>query len=213
MSTWLISRALIQHASPWATRKLVGADTYFRSDSGSYRRILAIPSQKQIAANRANAKRSTGPRTELGKAGSRRNACKHGLTAATIVIDGEEPDQFDMLRADLEAEFEPRAGMERELVERLAGLMWRLRRIPAFEAALLENRCAQNAQHRHCLGEALCDDARFGDTLGKLSRHEAGLMNAYSKTLHMLLLVQSGRADQGNTRIVKAIAAPDAAPQ
>ena len=44
----------------------------------------------KIAANRRNAKRSTGPRTEAGKAISRRNALTHGLTSAKLVlIDGE----------------------------------------------------------------------------------------------------------------------------
>ena len=45
-----------------------------------------MASSRQIAANRANAKRSTGPKTEQGKARSRMNAWKHGLTAEDIVI-------------------------------------------------------------------------------------------------------------------------------
>ena len=45
-----------------------------------------MTSSKQIQANRANAKKSTGPKTEAGKARSRRNAWKHGLTAETLII-------------------------------------------------------------------------------------------------------------------------------
>ena len=45
-----------------------------------------------------------------------------------------------MLRAELEEEHNPRPGIESELVERLAVLMWRMRRIPVFEAALIELR-------------------------------------------------------------------------
>jgi hypothetical protein len=37
-------------------------------------------SDKQIAANRANAKRSTGPKTAVGKLKSSRNAYRHGLS-------------------------------------------------------------------------------------------------------------------------------------
>ena len=50
-----------------------------------------MASEKQRVANRANAKRSTGPKTETGKALSRMNAHKHGLTAETIVIGDEDP--------------------------------------------------------------------------------------------------------------------------
>src|SRR6516164_5617909 len=97
----------------------------------------------QLSANRANARQSTGPKTLSGKARSSMNACKHGLTARTVVIGEEDPAQFDALRQAFEEEFEPRSIMERELVERLAGIVWRLRRMPKFEAALIEAHCYQ----------------------------------------------------------------------
>ena len=112
-----------------------------------------MASEKQQEANRANAKRSTGPKTVAGKALSRMNAHKHGLTAETIVIGDEDPRAFDMLRAELEEEYNPRPGIESELVERLAVLMWRMRRIPIFEAALIEVRreadCFPQANGQH----------------------------------------------------------------
>src|SRR5262245_960201 len=97
-----------------------------------------MASDKQVAANRENAKRSTGPKTVAGKALLRVNAYRHGLTAKTIVIGDEDPKAFERLRADLEHEYNPRPGIESELVERLAALMWRLRRVPVLEAGLLE---------------------------------------------------------------------------
>lgn len=179
-----------------------------------------MASTKQLAANRANAKRSTGPKTEVGKAQSRMNSCTHGLTAQTIVIGDEDPNEFDILREKLEEDFHPQSGMEQELVERLSGLMWR-RRIPTFEVALIEARCddvASFARPERRIGEALIQDARYHDTLGKLSRHEAGLMNAYAKTLHMLLVLQSRRADDsGGDRVVEVLSrspnGPDASSQ
>ena len=45
----------------------------------------------QIAANRLNVQKSTGPRTPEGKAASSSNALKHGMDAASIVIPGEDP--------------------------------------------------------------------------------------------------------------------------
>ena len=58
-----------------------------------------MASNKQHEANRANAKNSTGPRTQKGKARSRLNSRKHGLAAKTLIIVGEHADDFDELRA------------------------------------------------------------------------------------------------------------------
>jgi hypothetical protein len=99
-----------------------------------------MATSKQIAANRGNARQSTGPRSEVGKERSSTNACKHGLTAESIIIGDEDPADFDRLRAALEKDFAPRTTVERELIEGLAASFWRLRRIPTFEAALLKER-------------------------------------------------------------------------
>ena len=97
-------------------------------------------SRKQLEANRANAKRSTGPKSDAGKTRSRMNALKHGFSTQEKVLEGEDADQFDALRAQLEAEFDPNSVIERELVDRLAVLLWRLRRVPVVEAALIHAR-------------------------------------------------------------------------
>src|SRR5262245_23724792 len=97
-------------------------------------------SQNQLEANRANAKRSTGPKSDAGKARSRMNALRHGFSSQQIVLEGEDADQFDALRAQLEAEFDPNSVVERELVDRLATSLWRLRRVPVLEAAVIRAR-------------------------------------------------------------------------
>ena len=51
---------------------------------------------RQLAANRANAKRSCGPKTTQGKLRSRLNALQHGLTAAVVVLPGEDTDQYEV---------------------------------------------------------------------------------------------------------------------
>ena len=97
-------------------------------------------SRRQLEANRANAKHSTGPKTEFGKARSKMNAVTHGLAAAAeIVVLDEDPAEFEGLRTDLKAYFEPKALFEQHLVDRVAGLLWRLRRIPLLEAALIRD--------------------------------------------------------------------------
>ena len=53
-----------------------------------------MATEKQIQANRNNAKKSTGPRTEQGKAASSQNALKHGLLARDAVLPGEDPAEL-----------------------------------------------------------------------------------------------------------------------
>jgi len=99
-----------------------------------------MASYKQREANQRNAKRSTGPKSDAGKARARINSLKHGFSSQEIVLEGEDAGQFDALRAQLDAEFDPSSVIERELVDRLATLLWRLRRVPVLEAALIRAR-------------------------------------------------------------------------
>ena len=107
-----------------------------------------MATERQIEANRANAQKSTGPKTAHGKARSRANAWKHGLTANTLVIRGEETENFDELRDALMNSYDPKSPWEFELVERLVGIFWRLRRVPAYEAAIIDARQAELEEER-----------------------------------------------------------------
>src|ERR1039458_3646708 len=71
---------------------------------------MATPAQ--ITANRANAQKSTGPRSVEGKSASRFNALKHSIDAATIVIPGEEPADYDALAAHYLHEYRPQSASE-----------------------------------------------------------------------------------------------------
>jgi hypothetical protein len=96
-----------------------------------------MASDRKIAANRQNALMSTGPKTESGKLRSRKNAVRHGLTAETVVPDLEDAEQYSAFESAIVAEYDPKSIVARELVFRLASLLWRLRRATAIEAALL----------------------------------------------------------------------------
>jgi len=76
--------------------------------------------------------------TEEGKRRSRRNAVRHGLTAETVIDVLEDPEDYRAFEAAVTADFNPETAVERELVLRLASLLWRLRRSTAIEAGLLE---------------------------------------------------------------------------
>ena len=98
-----------------------------------------MSSTKQVAANRRNGARSTGPRTKSGKARSRRNALKHGLSAEQVVMLGEDPAAFEALRDDLYAHYQPADPVAINLVEQVAACLWRLRRVPEIEAGIFEH--------------------------------------------------------------------------
>ena len=95
-------------------------------------------SLRQIAANRRNALHSTGPKTEAGKTRSRGNAVRHGLTAETVIEGLEDPEDYKAFELSVTADFNAQSAVERELVLRLAGLLWRLRRAGAIETGLLQ---------------------------------------------------------------------------
>ena len=87
-----------------------------------------MTSLKQIEANRLNALKSTGPTSEQGKMRSRRNAVRHGLTAETVIDGLEDPEDYKAFEAAVTADYDAQTAVERELVLRLASLLWRLRR-------------------------------------------------------------------------------------
>jgi hypothetical protein len=96
-----------------------------------------MTSFRQIEANRRNALKSTGPNTEEGKRRSRQNAVRHGLCAETVVEIIEDIDDYRGFEAAIIADYEARTAVERELVLRLASLLWRLRRATAIETDLM----------------------------------------------------------------------------
>ena len=93
-----------------------------------------MTSQKQIEANLANAQLSTGPRTNRGKARSKMNAVKHALTAAQgVLIEGEDPEEFEAHCADIVAQYGPGTAFRRSLLIQLAVATWRIRRLDGLE--------------------------------------------------------------------------------
>jgi hypothetical protein len=97
-----------------------------------------MTSFRQIEANRRNGLRSTGPRTEGGKRQSRRNALRHGLSAETVIDGLEDSEDYRAFEAAVIADYDARTAVERELVLRLASLLWRLRRVISIETDLLK---------------------------------------------------------------------------
>jgi hypothetical protein len=97
-----------------------------------------MTSFRQIEANRRNARKSTGPTSEEGKQRSRCNAVRHGLTAETVIGALEGAEDYKAFEAAITADYDAQSAVERELVLRLASLLWRLRRATTIETGLFD---------------------------------------------------------------------------
>jgi hypothetical protein len=83
------------------------------------------PSAAKVEANRRNSQRSTGPTTDAGKARSRYNALKHGMTAKTVLLPGDDPEEFAGRLRYLQDDLQARNSLEAFVIERLAGDLWK----------------------------------------------------------------------------------------
>ena len=95
-------------------------------------------SDKQITANQANAKSSTGPNTVEGKAISSRNATTHGMRSSQVVLATEDPIRFAQLRHDFHDTFRPGDAIETKLVDDFVVASWRLDRCILADTAVLD---------------------------------------------------------------------------
>jgi hypothetical protein len=123
-----------------------------------------MSSLKQIEANRRNALKSTGPTTPEGKARSRCDAVRHGLTAETIIDVLEDAEDYQAFEAAVIADYDAESAVERELVLRLASVLWQLRRATGIETALFESVAADPGKVEHDYSYAtLVEAADFSD--------------------------------------------------
>src|SRR5689334_17210 len=104
-----------------------------------------MTSFRQIEANRRNALKSTGPTTTEGKERSSCNAVRHGLTAETVIAALESSDDYEAFEAAVIADYNAETAVERQLVLRLASVLWRLRRATGIETAIFDS-AAGNAR-------------------------------------------------------------------
>jgi hypothetical protein len=107
-----------------------------------------MTSVKQFEANRRNSLKSTGPKTEAGKQASRCNAVRHGLTAETAIGALEDAEDYKAFEATIIADYDAQSAIERELVLRLASLLWRLRRATTMETGLFEIQAEHLREYR-----------------------------------------------------------------
>jgi hypothetical protein len=145
----------------------------------------------QIAANRANAQRSTGPRTDTGKAAVAQNHLSHGLSSKTFsLLPVEDPSAFESLLTSLTQEHRPETPTETFLVEDMARAQWKLERALRIEAEILTP--AENAGTGWSAIAALFrNDCSSEQALLKLNRYEQAARRAWHKALEQLLKLRA----------------------
>ena len=98
-----------------------------------------MASPAQLAANRRNAQKSTGPRTIEGRKRASLNALKSGMTAKTVVLPHESAADYDEIRTALIEDYSPATSQEMMLVDQIAVGYWRTIRARRFETAMFDN--------------------------------------------------------------------------
>src|ERR1700680_3771654 len=90
----------------------------------------------RAAVNKANAQKSTGPRTEADKQRSSLNALRHGLTGHVVVLPTEDQAAYQRHSQSFLDEDHPKDATETQLVQSLIDNSWRLNRAAALETNL-----------------------------------------------------------------------------
>jgi hypothetical protein len=94
---------------------------------------------KQFEANRRNSQKSTGPKTPEGKATVSMNALRLGLRARTVVLPGENREEFNQLCDDLQVEWNPQSRTEQFHLEQMVVSQWKLARMEVAEIAVFQD--------------------------------------------------------------------------
>jgi hypothetical protein len=123
--------------------------------AGSSENARKQTSQRQVHANRKNAGKSTGPRTEAGKRRSSQNATRHGVNAQWLFaipsgVLKEDPEQLQARVDEFVQSLDPRDAVEREVAMRAALESIRLSRIDRCEAQAI---AGDGAMHRFLVSD------------------------------------------------------------
>ena len=137
-----------------------------------------MASAKQIAANRRNSLKSTGPRTPAGRVASSLNALKHGLTAAQMVIFDENEKDFTDLVAEVFASFDTVGAAEDELARQVAVCMWNSRRGGRAQAGLFNRSGDHDSGVFHHMPQSMATYIRYD---AANSRKQQNLINQLTR--------------------------------
>ena len=159
-----------------------------------------MTSPARIAANRRNARKSTGPKTAEGKGAAAQNALKHGLHAQDVVCAEESSRLYAEFAAGIYADLAPVGAVEEQLADRIAVCTWRLQRMVLTEASMFDRAPGYGGlQPGECAYAKRFD--RTTSEMIALSRYEAALDRSLGRTYALLERRQARRRGE-------AVAAP-----
>ena len=163
-----------------------------------------MPSDLKSETARGNGAKSHGPKTAEGKETSSRNAIKHGLTAHTLILQCESPEDYQAMLAEHIAIHQPVTPPEKELVDQMAIARWRIRRFVAAETDLIDSEMVRNREkvnkefaptdsgvHLAMAIRSLADESR---ALSLMSRYESRHQRVHDKAYAALRELQKSRA-------------------
>ncbi|MHC4987439.1 MAG: hypothetical protein ACYTFX_02940 [Planctomycetota bacterium] len=159
-----------------------------------------MTSDKQLAANRRNAQKSTGPKTEEGKSVVAQNAVTHGFTATAPILPNEDPAAYAAFKSQLTKELNPAGHVENMLAERIVDLAWRLKRsgrlhIDAYRvfaqgsSGILPESQDASTEDIDC-GRIAVNDFAEAKVFERLLVHERRIENSLYKTITELQRLQ-----------------------
>jgi hypothetical protein len=158
-------------------------------------------SQKQLEANRANALKSTGPRTPEGKAIVALNPIRHGLLSKEVLLATEDESALVDMGKRMRHDLAPAGELEMILVDRIISAAWRLRRVLKIENDLIDTKISSElANYRRKKGgeiqvnlwEAM-NGYKTLDNVAMLNRYEAHIERGMYKAIAELHRLQAAR--------------------
>jgi hypothetical protein len=144
-------------------------------DTMESKELSTMASEKQIAANRLNAQKSTGPRTPEGKAIAGQNALKHGVRSESFIQGFSDKEEYYELCAKLVDEWQPATPTEEHLLERMAIALWKAAYLDCLEGEEL----GPFTEHKY---------------LGVIWQQQVRVERSYDKALSELRALQKDRA-------------------
>ena len=165
----------------------------------------------RAAINRANAQHSTGPRTEAGKKRSSLNALRHGLTGHVIVLPSDDLTAYQAHVQSIFDQFQPQGPFEKDLVQTLADLKWRLERIFTLEENLLTHGFTEHSDAVNTADPQIHASLAIAHgyreqsrTMANLSIHEGRLSRRHDQLQEKLRQMQAQRREKEQQDLVWA---------
>jgi hypothetical protein len=159
-----------------------------------------MTTEKQLAANRANAQLSTGPKSEVGKRRSSLNACRHNLTGQVTAMTEEDRIARDAFSAALIKAMGAEGALELQLAQRVATDSWRLNRSSAIEdnifaLGLIDHSGDIDVEHPelHTALTAARTFTREAKSIELLTLYEQRINRSLQKNLALLQQLQATR--------------------